>query len=58
MVGNPETGEKTGFEDISPVKSAWHHGSVSNHGILELARLSHAIQRHGKDLSQSWNLVK
>jgi len=23
MVGNPETGDKTSFEDITPLKSAW-----------------------------------
>jgi len=27
MVGNPETGEKARFEDISPVKSAFRHQS-------------------------------
>jgi hypothetical protein len=35
VVGNPETGDKTSFEDISPLKSAWHHPS----GCTEYTRI-------------------
>ena len=37
MVENPETGDETSFEDISPLKSAWNHvsGRTRESGRIE-----------------------